>query len=80
MLLFLSFLHLIKYSQINVNMFHYDYIYFPLYFFRFLQIYIFVSLLFKCLVVYDVYLLRKLDFLSLKIFIFVSFFKKNMQQ
>ena len=27
MLLFLFFLHLIKYSQINVNMSHYDYIY-----------------------------------------------------
>ena len=28
MFLFLSFLHLIKYSQRNVNMSHYDYIYF----------------------------------------------------
>ena len=28
MLLFLFFLHLIKYSQRNVNMFHYDYIFF----------------------------------------------------
>ena len=31
MLLFLFFLHLIKYSQRNVNMSHYDYIFFFLY-------------------------------------------------
>ena len=34
MLLFLLFLHLIKYSQRNVNMSHYDYFFsFTLYFF-----------------------------------------------
>ena len=71
MLLFLFFLHLIKYSQRNVNMSHYDYIFF--FSFIFLLIFplcIFVSLLIRYLMVYDIYLLCELLLLSLKIFIF----------
>ena len=74
MLLFLFFLCLIKHSQRNVNMFHYDYVLlFSLVFLLIFALCIFVSLLLRCVMVYDVYLLCELYLLSLKIFIFVSF-------
>ena len=54
-------------------MFHYDSIFsFSLYFFWFL-VYVSVSLLLRCLIVYDVYLLCEFYLLSWKIFIFASF-------
>ena len=59
MLLCLFFLHLIKYSQRNVNV--YDYFFFSLIFFLIFVLCIFVLLLLQCL--------------TLKIFIFVSFKK-----
>ena len=80
MLLFLIFLHLIKYSQRNINMFHQDYIFFLLPYissdFCFTYLCFFVL---RCLMVYDVYLLCELYLLSLKIFIFVSFKTKKMK-
>ena len=62
MLLFLFFLHLIKYSQRNVNMSHYDCI-----FFLFLYIYSDFSFMYLCfliryLMVSDVYLLVNCSF------------------
>ena len=73
MLLFLFFFHLIKYSQKNVSMSHYDYIFFLFPFissdFCFMYLCFFVV---RYLMVYDVYLLCELYLLSLKIFIFVS--------
>ena len=79
MLLFLFFLHLIKYSQRNVNVSHYDniYIYFSLIFLLIFALYILVSV--RCLMFYDLYLLCELYLLSVKIFIFVSL-KTNKQQ
>ena len=77
MLLSIFFLHLIKYSQRNVNMSHYDYI-----FFLFPSIssdFCFMYLCFfvvRYLMVYDAYLLCELYLLSLKIFIFESFKNK----
>ena len=77
MLLFLFFLHLIKYSQRNVNMFHYDYIFF---------LFPYISSDFYCMclcffivrypIVYDIYLLCELYPLLSKILIFISL-KKN---
>ena len=76
MLLFLFFLHLIKYSEKDVNISHYYIFYsFPFYFFWFL-LYVSQFLYVKCLMVYDVYLLSALYLFSLKIFIFVSFNNK----
>ena len=67
MLLFLFLLHLIKYSQRNVNMFHYDYIFFLFPYissdFCFKYLCFFVV---RCLMVSDVYLLPELYLLSLK--------------
>ena len=79
MLLFLFFLHLIKYSQRNVNVSYYDniYIYFSLIFLLIFALYILVSV--RCLMFYDLYLLCELYLLSVKIFIFVSL-KTNKQQ
>ena len=78
MLLFLFYLHLIKYFQKNVNMSHYDNIFFPLYFFWFL---LYVSLFLCCYVFngYDVYLLCEWYLFSLKIFIF-CFIKKKKKE
>ena len=75
MLLFLFFLHLIKYSQRNVNMSHYHYVFFsfPLYFFWFL---LYVSV--RHLMVYDVYLLYELYLLSLK-YLSLFHFKLNFK-
>ena len=73
MLLFLFFLHLIKYSQRNVNMSHYDYIFFfSLIFLLIFTLDIFASLLLRCLIFYDIYFLCELYLLSLKTFIFFS--------
>ena len=55
---------------------HYDYIFFLIFLLIF-ALCIFVSLLLRCLMVYDVYLLCELYLLSLKRFIFVSFKKKK---
>ena len=75
MLLFLFFLRLIKYSERNVNMSHYDYIFFfSLIFLLIFALCIFVSLLLRCLIFYDVYFLCELYLLSLKTF---TFFSKN---
>ena len=77
-LLFLFFLHLIKYSQRNVNMSHYDYVFFLFpyisYDFCFMYLCFFVV---RCPVVYDVNRLCELYPLSLKILIFISL-KKNL--
>ena len=55
MLLSLFFLHLIKYSQRNVNKSHYAYIFFfSLIFLLMFALCIFVSLLLRCLMLYDV--------------------------
>ena len=56
---------------------HYDYIYIFLIFLLIFALCIFVSLLLRCLMVYDVYLLCELCLLSLKIFLLVSFLKKE---
>ena len=56
MLLFLFFLHLIKYSQRNVNMSHYDYVFFL---FPLILIFCYMYLCFfvvRCLMIYDAYL------------------------
>ena len=78
MLLFLFILHLIKYSQRNVNMSHYDYIFFLFPYvssdFYFMYLCFFVV---RYPVVYDIYLLCELYPLSLKILIFISL-KKNL--
>ena len=57
---------------------HYDYIFFLIFLLIF-ALCIFVSLLLRCLMVYDVYLLCELYLLSLKRFIFVSFKKKKIK-
>ena len=79
MLLFLFFLHLIKYSQRTINMSHYDYIFFlfPNIFSDFCFMYLCFFAV-RCLIIYDVYLFCDFYLLSLKIFIFVSF-KKNFK-
>ena len=75
-LLCLFFLHLIKYSQRNVNMSHYDYIFFLFpdssSDFCFMYLCFFV----RCLMVYDVHLFCELYLLSLQIFLCVSFKNK----
>ena len=77
MLLFLFFLHLMKYSQRNVSMSHYEYIFFLFPYissdFCFMYLCLFIVV---CLMIYDVYLLCQLYLLSLKIFLFVSFKKE----
>ena len=79
-LLFLFFMHLIKFSQRNVNISHYDYIFlFPYISFDFCFMYLYFIII-SCLMVYDVYLLCELYLLSLKIFIFVSFKKKYIKK
>ena len=52
---------------------HYDYVTFLFPYILIFSLGIFVSLLLRCLMVYDVYLLCELQVLSLKIFIFVPF-------
>ena len=53
---------------------HYDYVFFLFpYISSDFALCIFVSLLLRCLTVYDVYLLWELYLLSLKVFTFVSF-------
>ena len=77
MLLFLFFLHLIKYSQrklicltVIIHFFLFPYISSD---FCFMHLCFFVV---RCLMVYDVYLLCEVCLLPSKLFIFVSFFKK----
>ena len=70
MLLFLFFLYLIKYSQRNINMSHYDYTYFSFLLYFLILLHVSLFLVVRCLMVYNVYLLCELYLLSLKIFIF----------
>ena len=70
MLLFLLFLYLIKYSQRNVNMSHYNYIFF-LFPYIYSDFLLYLCLLLRCLMIYDVYHCE-LYLSSLEIFI-ISF-------
>ena len=76
MLLFLFFLHLIKYSQKLVCLSMIIYFFFSLICLLIFALCIFVSLLLRCLMVYDVYLLCEFNNLSLKN-IHISFIKVN---
>ena len=73
MLLFLFFLHLIKHSQRNVGMSHYDYIFFLFPYISSAFCFMYLSFVVRCLTVYGSYFLCELYLLSLKILIFVSF-------
>ena len=79
MLLFLFFLHLIKYSQRNVIMSHYDYIFFVFPYISYFCLMYLCFLVVRCLTVYDVYFLCELYLLLIKYSSLFHFKRKKRQ-